>query len=356
MRTESFVIEDTYPDSVNQPDSQLVFNFSVDVSSERLEWLKSSYPKAEIISCQVPSAFNELSFVEKGAVINAVNFMHSEAKVVFYSAPIGLLQERLSKELPFEGLRHVLVFAGATTYVGEEFLDILHDYLPKGVSATGGFTGGELKENSKAGAYLIGLYGDKLSISHGWGSGWRPFGGSKQVTGVEGNQIFELDHRPALELYASYLGEYTESLPESSFLFPFGLEHGNDYLLRCALDVDRERSSLVFGANIPRGSKLRMMTARHTDLVDAAQTASGEVLSTNEFEDSLLLVFSSLARKLLMGTRAPDELDVIREVHPMSRYSIGGFYSYAEASPLIGSSVSLFHNQSVGITRLEEQC
>ena len=59
----------------------------------------------------------------------------------------------------------------------------------------------------------IGLYGDRLRVGCGSVGGWDPFGPERLITRSEGNVLYELDGRPALELYKEYLGEMASGLP-----------------------------------------------------------------------------------------------------------------------------------------------
>ena len=45
----------------------------------------------------------------------------------------------------------------------------------------------------------------------------------RQITRSEGNVLFELDGKPALELYKTYLGEHAAGLPATGLLFPLNI-------------------------------------------------------------------------------------------------------------------------------------
>src|SRR5256885_621748 len=53
----------------------------------------------------------------------------------------------------------------------------------------------------------VGLYGDHVRVGSGSRGGWGIFGPERVVTRSSGNVLFELDGKPALELYKRYLGD-----------------------------------------------------------------------------------------------------------------------------------------------------
>ncbi len=106
----------------------------------------------------------------------------------------------------------------------------LNARLPEHVVVTGGMAGDGArfartwvlasgKPQSDA-VVAVGLYGPSLRITHGSQGGWDAFGPERKVTASQGNVLYALDGRPALELYKAYLGERASELPSSGLLFP----------------------------------------------------------------------------------------------------------------------------------------
>ncbi len=63
----------------------------------------------------------------------------------------------------------------------------------------------------------VGFYGDHIRVGYGCLGGWHPFGPERMITRADGNNLFELDGRHALDLYKTYLGEHANSLPSIGF-------------------------------------------------------------------------------------------------------------------------------------------
>src|SRR5690606_51000 len=116
----------------------------------------------------------------------------------------------------------------------------------------------------------VGLYGDHLRIGHGSKGGWDPFGPRRQVTRSAGNVLYELDGRPALQLYKEYLGDRAEGLPATGLLFPLALSAGDDErpIVRTILAVDEAESSLTFAGDIPTGARAQLMKANFDRLIE----------------------------------------------------------------------------------------
>ena len=69
----------------------------------------------------------------------------------------------------------------------------------------------------------VGFYGNAIQISCGSQGGWTIFGPERTVTRSEANILYELDHKPVLQLYQEYLGKRARDLPASGLFFPLAL-------------------------------------------------------------------------------------------------------------------------------------
>ena len=99
------------------------------------------------------------------------------------------------------------------------------------------------------------------------------FWSNQRITKSEGNVLFELDGKPALELYQNYLGDQAEGLPGTGLLFPLNIqtEDREKGVVRTILAVDEEKQSMTFAGDIPGGAKVQLMKANVDGLVDGAE-------------------------------------------------------------------------------------
>jgi hypothetical protein len=203
----------------------------------------------------------------------------------------------------------------------------------------------------------IGLYGDKIQIKHGSKGGWDIFGPERRVTRAKSNKLFELDGKPALELYKNYLGDRASELPASALLFPLALRASvtdEKRVVRTILNVNEEEQSMTFAGDILEGSMAQLMRANFDRLIDGATEAA---LMTGQQptkeSDILSIAISCIGRRLVLGERAEEELESVMDVLPIGTKQIG-FYSFGEISPFDTGFCDL-HNQTMTLTTISEE-
>lgn len=198
----------------------------------------------------------------------------------------------------------------------------------------------------------VGLVGTALRVGHGSRGGWDPFGPERTVTRSAGNVLYELDGRPALDLYEEYLGERAVGLPATGLLFPLALrQSAGPELVRTILAVDRGARSLTFAGDVPTGARARLMRASFERLVSGAADAA-ELATDPVPAPRLVLAVSCVGRRLVLGEWAEEEVEATRSGFPAGAVQVG-FYSYGELSPAAGGACEL-HNQTMTVTSYSE--
>jgi hypothetical protein len=203
----------------------------------------------------------------------------------------------------------------------------------------------------------VGLYGDRLQIGYASMGGWKPFGPVRTITRAEGNILYELDGRSALDLYKTYLGDHAAQLPSSALLFPIVVTEvaGGQGVVRTVLSVDEQAKSMTFAGDIPQGGTAQLMKTSVDDLVDGATAAAEASLSgLGDTRPDLALLVSCVGRKLVMKQRIEEEVEAIRDVFGADT-RIAGFYSYGELCPFEQGGECRLHNQTMTITAFAER-
>jgi hypothetical protein len=176
------------------------------------------------------------------------------------------------------------------------------------------------------------------------------------ITRSEGNVLFELDGRPALDLYKQYLGERADELPAAALLFPLSLRREDDAerVVRTILSIDEEQQSMTFAGDMPEGAFAQLMRANFDRLVDGAADASCDArTSLGQAAGQIMsIAISCVGRRLVLGERAEEEVEATLEALP-ERTSQIGFYSYGELSPHASGPCQL-HNQTMTLTTICE--
>jgi hypothetical protein len=331
--------------------------------------LHAAYPNAHFFGCSTAGEIAGIRVYEDSLVATAVELertnIHLAQTTITGLADSHDAGARLAAELPSEGLRHVLVISDGQHVNGSELVRGLCHHIPAGVNITGGLAGdgprfertlvfGDNEPREKTIAAL-GLYGESLRV--GWGSlgGWDPFGPERVITRADGNVLYELDGKPALELYKTYLGEHAAGLPATGLLFPLSIRRGDKNLVRTILAVDDDNHSLTFAGDVPVGTVAQLMKANFERLIDGAQgaaTRSYEALGSTTPE--LALLISCVGRRLVLKQRTEEEVEGVRDVLGHGTM-LAGFYSYGEICPSAPDASCELHNQTMTITTLSER-
>ena len=200
----------------------------------------------------------------------------------------------------------------------------------------------------------VGFYGPDLVIGHGSRGGWDRFGPERLVTRSRDNVLFELDGRPALQLYKEYLGERQRELPSAALLFPLALREpgGQRSVVRTILSIDETAQSMTFAGDVPTGAHAQLMRANFERLIQGASDAAAASAVTPASGPSLALAVSCVGRRMVLRDRVEEEIEATIDSLSPGTTQIG-FYSYGEISPLPDGSCGL-HNQTMTLMTVSE--
>jgi hypothetical protein len=349
----------------------LVFGGSafVDQPAPFLE-LSQRYPTSHILGCSTAGEILGDSLADDSLVVAVTRFDQTKVASAFapvLSASDSLVAgETLGHQLAAPDLRGVLVLSDGLGVNGSELVRGLNSALGTQVTVTGGLAAdGDrfvrtwvLHEGQPRAGFVsaIGLYGPAVRFGHGSQGGWDLFGPERRVTRSEGNVLFELDGKPALQLYKQYLGDLAAGLPATGLLFPLALRSGPDdvkSLVRTILAVDEQTQSMTFAGDLPQGSLARLMRANLDRLIDGASTAA-VMTQPHVAGPGLSIAISCVGRRLVLGERTEEEIEATLEAMPPHTQQIG-FYSYGEISPYTDGACDL-HNQTMTLTTIFEAC
>lgn len=352
--------------------AQLVLAFGsrqMVLTHKHFQEIKTMYPNACIVMNSTSGEILANEVFDDSLVLTAIQF--EKTTLEYANIELGNLSsleagEVLGKKLSSENLRHVLVFSDGLNVNGTSLIRGLNAVLPDNVTVTGGLAGDAAAfEQTAAGVnqppksgYIgsVGLYGDSIKIGYGSFGGWDVFGPERTVTKSKANVLYELDGKPALELYKSYLGKKAQDLPASGLLFPLSIQSDDKRrtLVRTILSVNEEEQSMTFAGDIPEGHKAHLMKANFAKLVQGAKDAAAEGIQTlGQQSPEMAILISCVGRKLVMGQWIEDEIEAVRETLGIDTV-LTGFYSYGELAPSFGTNICYLHNQTMTITLLSE--
>jgi hypothetical protein len=341
---------------------------------EPIQELCRAFSTSVVIGCSSSGEIHQTMISDGTLSVAVAQFERSE--VTRASASIPQASESfsagatLARALLHPDLRGAMILSDGLGVNGTALVDGLNSVFPKEVVVTGGLAGDGARfqrtwvlVNGKTvdrTVVAVGFRGQALRIGHGSKGGWDNFGPERLVTKSKGNVLFEVDGRPALQLYKEYLGERASGLPATGLLFPLAIrppDRSNKRLVRTILAIHEETQSMTFAGDVPEGWSAQLMKANFDRLIggasDAAEMSRTSRGSSHAETKTLAVAISCVGRRLVLGERSEEEVEATLDVLPRGTQQIG-FYSYGEISPYVSGPCDL-HNQTMTLTTISEQ-
>ncbi len=331
--------------------------------------LRDSYPSAYLIGGTTSGEIYNNMSTENTLSATAVYMEKTEVRF----ASIAIEEDKyfeaaanLVAKFPVDDLKHVFIISEGININGSKLVEGLINNLPAGVTLSGGLAGdGNLYKETFiiANDYpeqncivAIGFYGQNASFGYASIGGWSPFGIERVITKSKNNILYELDGKPALDLYKEYLGEYAEGLPAAGLYFPLMVrskDHRRTFV-RTIQRVDELQKTLIFSGDVPEGYYAKLMRANLDNLIDGSrQAAQISLASLGVTSANLAILVSCVGRKLVLNQMTSEEIDAARSVLG-TEITFTGFYSYGEISSPNRETVCELHNQTMTITLIAE--
>lgn len=339
--------------------------------STPLRELARHFGTSQILGCSTAGEIFGTTLSDDSLAVAVMKFeqvglKRSEREVasVDHSQAVG---RAIAEELASPDLRAVFLLSDGLCVNGSELVNGMNAVLSDRVIVTGGLAAdGDrfqrtwvwTNEGPQSGRVTaVGFYGNALRIGHGSKGGWDPFGPERRITKSEGNVLYEVDGKKALELYKSYLGDRAAGLPATALLFPLALRASRDdakTLVRTILSIDEATQSMTFAGNVPEGHLAQLMRANLDRIIDGAADAAAQPTTklADSPGDSLAIAISCVGRRLILGEHTEEEIEATRSALPEGTQQIG-FYSYGEISPYATGHCDL-HNQTMTLTTIGE--
>ena len=332
------------------------------------------FPDAHILGCSTGGQIHNDDVTDDEIIAVALSFdatkLRLACETVSGPAQSRACGEALGRALKDDDLAGIFVLSDGLNVNGSELVAGITSLVGERVPLTGGLAGdgAQFHETLVGGDCVprshrvaaLGFYGQAVRIGHGSAGGWDQFGPRRRITRATGNVLFELDGKPALDLYERYLGEEeAKGLPGTALLFPLRVYDPNrpDHdLVRTVLAVDHVTRSMTFAGDVPEGWVAQLMRGNFDNLAagaaDAARQAFAAIDERSASEGIAVLV-SCIGRRLLMGQQTTEEVEAVGAELGSSIPCLG-FYSYGEISPHAVSGRCELHNQTMTVTAITE--
>lgn len=154
-------------------------------------------------------------------------------------------------------------------------------------------------------------------------SGWKPLKRRFRVTKADREILYELDGRPALDVYRKFLNiDRNDRFFSNTLEFPLFLEHGSIDILRCPLAANDD-DSLVMSSDIQEDAFVRLAYG-DPDTILASVREDGQKIA--DFCPEVIQTFSCAARRAFWGDKnISDETILFNRIAPTM-----GFYTHGE--------------------------
>ncbi|MGK0414349.1 MAG: hypothetical protein ACJA1B_002573 [Polaribacter sp.] len=271
----------------------------------------------------------------------------------------------LIEQFPEEGLKYVFVVSEGSFINGSQLTLGMNAAAKNNLLITGGLCGDSERFEKTFSSYneipkegevvAVGLYGDTLEVSFASNAGWTPFGPERLITKSKDNILYELDGKPALDLYKKYLGDKSKELPGAALLFPLNVKFSDKKksIVRTILTIDEKENSMILAGDIVEGSYVQLMMTNVDNIISAAEIGAVQALEYRNNKPELAILVSCIGRKLVLDQRVEEEVEEVIEVIGKET-TVCGFYSYGEIAPFNNEMNCQLHNQTMAITLISE--
>jgi hypothetical protein len=339
-----------------------------------LRQVKHAFPASALVGCSSAGSMLGHSLVDNALCVTVTRLDSSSLQRVEAELPEGGLDDAattsaavgraLARQLAARsGLRAVLIWADGLAIDGCALSEAMTTELSPDVLLTGALAAdaGQFRATwvlahdgpKRARVVALGLFGTRLRVHHGIGSGFALLGPPRRITKANGSVLQTLDGRPALDTYRAYLGARAHSLPAAALHFPVQLHvDGKEPVVRTVLGIDEDSGAIRFAGGMPEGSTVTLLRCSREQLLTSAEEAMHVALAGCP-SPALVNVVSCIGRRLVFGTRAEDEVDGLARQLPTGAV-LQGCYSFGEVAPVAAGCSARLHNQSVCVTALGE--
>lgn len=182
------------------------------------------------------------------------------------------------------------------------------------------------------------LIGGNFHIASGLRSGVLPFGRPATCTRARGNQVYEIDNRPAIEHHRAYLGdEFTEvsTIAQFPYLLHNQIIEGHEHFVTLPIFTwDRSSGTIISVLPIDEGATLRLGRCTREHILEGASSAAREIKEQlGGRTPQVLFFFGCSGRKILLGLDNDREIERVKAVLGQNVPTLG-FYCYGEVGPL----------------------
>ena len=188
-----------------------------------------------------------------------------------------------------------------------------------------------------SGALTAAFLRGSLRVGVGSAHGWNPVGSQFRVTRSRGFWLRTLDGRPASETYAQLFGYPARDwafppLSHLARLYPLGVEHGDQLLVRAPIRVEAD-GSFRMNAPVRDGADAYLLVGSRVSCENAAQQAAQQALQQLDGRKPVFaLVLVDIAWEMLLKSHPGSEISAVQDILG-TELPIAGGYTLGQIVP-----------------------
>jgi len=304
----------------------------VDFIENLLLELGENFKHAAIIGTTTGGEIYKGKVYEHSTVVSFATFERAQVRAEGVETEDSFLAGKtLAEKLVSDRSKLIIAFADGLYSNGDAFVEAFNIHAAD-VPLAGGLAGDNFtftntyvftknKVINKGGVAAV-IDTDELYLTSHYNLAWIPIGKEMEVTKSRGNRIYEIEGKPAVEIYKEYLGSTAEELlPYIAIEFPLVFERDGILFARACLGQDKD-GSMVYEGAIYEGEKVRFSIWDTGVMLDSA---AQNLKKFRNAPSEGIFVYTCLARKYLMGNEAEVETKYLQGVAPTC-----GFLTYGE--------------------------
>jgi hypothetical protein len=238
--------------------------------------LRGAFRSASIIGCSTSMLTQGEEATQDGVI--AMVWRLRKTRLSMASAPLRSASDSfragqlLGQQLMTPSLRGIILLSDGQRTNGTQMLRGLHTSIGDQVCVVGGLSGHEAGSDRhwvlRSGipmegfASAVGLYGSAIRFVQSSQSAWDGVGPLRRITRARDHTVFELDGRPAWDVYREYLGKAGSAWAHR---LPLRLRLGDHQSLRTVRHVDESNGAITFAGDMPEGTMAQFAFAPATD-------------------------------------------------------------------------------------------
>ena len=253
----------------------------------------------------------------------------------------------LAKELIGHEAKLLIAFADSLHTNGDEFLNGIAS-INDDIIVSGGHAGDAFefkktyvftKENIiERGAVAVVLSSKDLHVHVDHSFNWHPIGNELTVTKAEGNRVYTIDGKSAVDIYAYYLGEdIAKGLPGIGIEFPLMVNRNGLTSARATI-AKMDDGSLIAAGNLYTGEKVRIGFGSKKGIIEASHKV---VDCVSQEPSEAIFVYSCTARKQFMGDEIESEILPLQHIAPVSGFFTHGEFFTSDKKELLNQTMTL---------------